>query len=482
MIIMNNKSALMLIISGWGLAAPGHANAFSLANTPNIRFLQEKLTMYELTVPSRFRLSNLQVLSTSHGEIDFESRLLNCIGNNSVKLNPVWLSMIEYVKRNNSKLNILMHADFFGSINYKVAEYIIEVLRKGSLGPEQLNFYFMIEGAKDKELLIKFIYDLTEKIRRYKLGEIAGIVCHQTDAFNSNLELTKSVLDGTKVKIVDSVTKILEDIKKGRAEGGYLVSRKGKLYKTLNAYDGLIDLNLEDDKFALSLRNLIIQNYAADDGEKLGYYNLCEISGIENSALVKKFIPSVSLPHFISSQKYGQSVVVAKSEAERVLKALNIISELVDGQELINVYETNPLKEQKIIMESIIDIIRKNQSKLIIGYISTLYKTALTGKLDDLVIMLESLDKLVGKLINFAVNSGYVIGITSDVGLVESIYNNKGEVNSGSLNPVPAFFIESATAMKLNGKGDLKDFSPTLLACCGYPKPFAMQGFNLKNI
>ena len=479
--MINIKPALLLVISGWGISAPGPANAFSFANTPNIDFIQKNFQSFELSVPSRFRLSNLQVLASSHDEINLESRILNTIMNNTMKSNPVWVEMIEKVRITNSKLNILFRADYFGSLNYKISEHLVDLLKSVPLKNNQIKFYFLVEGAKDSELLIKYIYSITEKIRASKVGEIAGVCLVDQTSFNSSVQKTSEFLINAKAKFVDSIGKVLVELKKNPKSGEFIISKKENPFMVINALDGILDLNLENDKFAQELRKSVVSSFSTDGKNNIEYSNLCELPNIKEDILIKSFTPNQSLTHFVRSKQLSQSIVVAKSESDKVLKSLNMVDELLPGQDMVSVYEVDILKEQKLIFQKLKEKVELKKYGLVIGYVSTVYKSALSGKMEDVIQIIEDLDKHIPELANTLINSGYVMGITSDVGLGEAIYNNKGEVNIGSLNPVPAYFIENNQTKFSKGSGNIKDFVPTLLDLCGYSKPSEMEGVNLLN-
>lgn len=477
----NIKPALMLIISGWGISAPGPANAFGFANTPNLNFIQKNFQNFELSVPSRFRLSNLQVLGSSHDEIDLETRILNTIANNTMKSNPVWVDMINKIQTANSKLNILMRADYFGSLNYKISEHLVDLLKSVNLKNDQIRFYFLISSIKDKELLIKYIYTISEKIHKGKVGNISGICVVDESSFNSSITKTSEFLINAKGKFYDTIVKAIQELKKNSKSGEYLISRKENPYIVLNALDGIVDLNLENDKFAQGLRKSIVSAFSKDGKINIEYVNLSELPDVEGNVLIKSFAPNLTLTHFIKNKMLPQTVIVSKADSESVLKGINLVNELLPGQEMVSVYEVNLQREQNIIFQKIQEKIESKKYGLIIGYVSSIYKSATTGRMEDVIELIESLDKSVAKLTNTVVNSNYVMGITSDVGLAEAIYNSKGEVSMGSLNPVPAVFIENKQAMPIKNSGNIKDFVPTLLNYCGYPKSGQMDGINLLN-
>ncbi|MBP9759345.1 hypothetical protein KBD45_06640 [Candidatus Dojkabacteria bacterium] len=478
----NIKPALLLIISGWGISAPGPANAFGFANTPNLNFIQKNFQNFELAVPSRFRLSNLQVLMSSHDEIDLESRILNTIKNNTMKSNPVWVEMIKKLQVTNSKLNVLMRVDFFGSLNYKISDHIVELLKSTSLKNDQIKYYFLVEGIKDRELLIKYISSITEKIRSSRVGEIAGVCIVDQNSFNSSVQKTSEFLVNAKGRFVSSVTKVLEELKKNTKSGEFIISKKENPYIVINALDGIVDLNLEHDKFAQDLRISLVSAFSNESSANIEYVNLCELPSAAEKVLIKSFTPNQSLTHFIRDKQLPQSIIVSKADSASVLKTMNLVNELIQGQEMVSVYELNLIKEQNIIFQKIKEKLEMNKYGLIVGYISSVYKSALSGKMEDTIQVIENLDKRIAELTNIVVNSNYVLGITSDVGLAESIYNVKGDVSIGSLNPVPSIFIENKQASIVRNSGNLKDFVPTLLNYCGYLKPGQMDGVNLLNV
>lgn len=479
--MFNTRPAIILIISGWGLTAPGPANAFGLANVPNLQFLSQNYPFFELKVPTENKYDNLKVLASAADLIDFEARLLNVVNNNSLKHNPDLNGLISDITGTTSKLHIFMRADYFGSINYKVSLSILDYLKHTKLNTTQVKFYFLINDTSDKNLLAKYIQTITEKIKSMKLGNIAGIAEIDYHSINSSVMNIAEFVINAKAKVAPNTAEILEKIIKSKKFDSYVISRKDAPFQVMQNMDAILDLNLEGDGFAEMLRLKIVKAFEKSESKTHGidYKNLSDLPNIHEGILIKPFEPITTISRFFSGKQIYQTLISPRDQSEQLKLVLNSRAEILPGQDLINIFEVNNLKEQKLIFEKLKNKLQENKYGLSIAYINSLYRAAQTGKVDEIVEVIEELDKEISEIANFALHHGLVLAITSDIGVAEAIYNSKGDISMGSNNPVPAIFIDNRLNKLPKKTGVTKDFVPTLLNLCGFLKPGQMDGINL---
>jgi bisphosphoglycerate-independent phosphoglycerate mutase (AlkP superfamily) len=479
--LFSTRPVIILVISGWGVTAPGPANSFGYANVPNIQFLSDNYPLFELVLPSHKREVNLKIMSSSADLIDFHSRLLNVVNNNSLKHNPVLNSLIADITGTTSKLHVLFRADYFGSLNYKVALSILEYLKNTNLNSGQIKFYFLIEDNSERELLVKYIQTITEKVKSFKLGNIAAIAEINLETMNSSVLDIEELLVNARGKVVPNTVEILDKIVKHKKIGLNIISRADNVFQTVANMDAVIDLNMEGDAFAHNLRNRISNSFNREKSKTHGidYANLSDLPDIHENVLIKPFEPITTLSRFFSHKQIYQVIINPREEHEMIKLALNSNKEILAGQDFINIYEPNILKEQRLIFQKLKEKLNENKYGMIYAYTSSLFNAAMTGKMDETILVLEELDKEISEIANFALHNNYVFAVTSDKGLAEAIYNSSGDIGKDNQNPVPAIFIDSRLKKISKTTANIKDFVPTLLHLCGYNKPGQMEGINL---
>jgi 2,3-bisphosphoglycerate-independent phosphoglycerate mutase len=101
-----------------------------------------------------------------------------------------------------------------------------------------------------------------------------------------------------------------------------------------------------------------------------------------------------------------------------------------------------------------------------------------TGVIPAAVKAVETVDECLGRVVDAVHAAGGACIVTADHGNCDHMLNDDGSVNTAhSLNPVP--FIVTAGAEALDGPGILADVAPTVLALLGMEQPKAMTGRSL---
>ena len=101
-----------------------------------------------------------------------------------------------------------------------------------------------------------------------------------------------------------------------------------------------------------------------------------------------------------------------------------------------------------------------------------------TGIYEAIEKAVKTIDGLVKKVTDSAIENGYTVLITADHGNADNAINADGSPNTAhSLNPVP--FIVVDKDVKSVENGILADIAPTILKLMGVEQPAAMTGKNL---
>lgn len=102
-----------------------------------------------------------------------------------------------------------------------------------------------------------------------------------------------------------------------------------------------------------------------------------------------------------------------------------------------------------------------------------------TGNMSATVQALETLDHIIGKMIDFAKVHDIVLVITADHGNCEEMGTPESHKTSHTLNPVPCFCIQGGQPLPLQSDGTLADVAPTILDLMGIEIPEEMTGKSL---
>lgn len=142
-------------------------------------------------------------------------------------------------------------------------------------------------------------------------------------------------------------------------------------------------------------------------------------------------------------------------------------------------YDLQPEMSAPIVADKVIEQIRSDKYDCIILNFANADMVGHTGMMDAAVKAIETLDRLVPKIIDAVLDAGGQILLTADHGNADCMLDEKGNVvTSHSLNQVPLIHI-SKEPVPLNDGGKLADIAPTMLTLMGLQIPPEMTGISL---
>lgn len=185
--LTNSKFVCLVILDGWGIAAPGPGNAISQANTINMNRFWASYPHTQLTASGeavglpRSEAGNTETghLNIGAGRIVYQDlkRISMAIANGTFFQNPALLGAIEHVKKNNSNLHIMgligasgIHSDM---------EHLTALLDlMGRQGLTNNVFLHLFTDGRDSPptSASEYIKKVREDMQREKVGTIASIM------------------------------------------------------------------------------------------------------------------------------------------------------------------------------------------------------------------------------------------------------------------------------------------------------------------
>lgn len=140
-------------------------------------------------------------------------------------------------------------------------------------------------------------------------------------------------------------------------------------------------------------------------------------------------------------------------------------------------YDLQPEMSAQGITDAICADIEKNQPNFICLNYANTDMVGHTGVFSAAMKAAETVDGCLQRLIETALRHGYEAIVIADHGNSDYMLNDDGSPNTAhTTNPVPIFYIGSATEGKHIRNGKLADVAPTILHLLGVPQPAAMTG------
>jgi len=179
------KPITLIILDGWGVAAPSDGNAISLAKTPNFdRFIKNYPAMTLLASGEAVGLlenepgnSEVGHINLGVGRVFYQNlpRINRAIQSGDFFNNQAFLKAINHVKVNQSKLHLLgvvSDGNVQGAIAHLYA--LLELAKRQKV--KQVYIHAILDGADTiKNSGLDFIRELEKKTKEIGIGEIASL-------------------------------------------------------------------------------------------------------------------------------------------------------------------------------------------------------------------------------------------------------------------------------------------------------------------
>lgn len=543
----NTDFVLLVVLDGWGLAPQGPGNAVTLAKTPNIDRLSASFPYTTLAASGeavglpRSEPGNTETghLNLGAGRIVYQdlARINMSIADGTFFNNQQFLSAIEHVKKNNSKLH-LMGLVGAGGVHSNIEHLYALIQLAAKKGCQKLFIHAFTDGRDSPPTSSKtYIQNLRGVIKREGLGQIASIMGRYY-AMDRDLRwdrtekayvaLTKGI--GHLVKTPEEAieSSYLQGKTDEFIEPSIISDNSGKPLTMVSDNDAIIFFNFRIDRPRQLTKAFVAPSF---DSSKMQWdfdpyavkyemkhspelkkippvfnrgnpiNNLFFATMTEYSTQLVKDGTKVAFPpekidmplgRILSESNYKQ-LRMAETEKERfVTYYFNGLQEAVfDGEDRIIVqspkvptYDRKPEMSANELTDKLLEVLQtNNQYKFILVNFANPDMVGHTGNIGPAVKACEVVDACVGKLSNHILAYNGTLLITADHGNVEEMINAKTGIidTEHSSNPVPFIAISKnylGKAQKLES-GILADIAPTVLTLLHLKTPSVMTGKNL---
>ncbi|MEJ2045386.1 MAG: 2,3-bisphosphoglycerate-independent phosphoglycerate mutase [Reinekea sp.] len=146
-------------------------------------------------------------------------------------------------------------------------------------------------------------------------------------------------------------------------------------------------------------------------------------------------------------------------------------------------YDLQPEMSAPEVTEKLVEAIKSQEFDLIVCNYANGDMVGHTGKMDAAIKAVEALDVALGKVTEAALSVDAEVLITADHGNVELMVDPEtgGAVTSHTVFPVPLVYVANDSGNTVLNEGALSDIAPTLLDIMGVEKPAQMTGTSLLN-
>jgi 2,3-bisphosphoglycerate-independent phosphoglycerate mutase len=504
---MAKKSAILIIMDGWGIGKVESADAIRQAKTPFISSLYTKypnstlVTCGEAVGLPEGQMGNSEVghLNIGAGRIVYQElqRINVAARDGSFAKNTVLLQALRKAKNQNKKLHLLglvSDGGVHSHINH--LKTIIDCCKTESV-PAVFIHAFTDGRDTDPKSGYGFIKNLQEHLSATGTGKIATVsgryYAMDRDKRWERIKLAYDVLVNSKGNKGSNALQIIE---KSYAEGitdefikpSVVLDSSGRPEAAISDGDIVICFNFRTDR-CREITEVLTQQDFPDQGMKklaLDYTTMTEYDHhfknvhvmFENDDL-KMTVGEVIAKNMLTqiriaeTEKYPHVTFFFSGGRENEFEGEKRI--MIPSPKVAT-YDLQPEMSANGITDAIIPEINHKTANFICLNFANADMVGHTGNFQAAIKAVETVDYCVGRVVTAALANDYLVFITADHGNADFMINADGSPNTAhTLNLVPYFILDNQWHGKVH-PGKLADISPTILKLMGYEVPQEMTG------
>jgi len=506
------KPVVLIILDGWGIAPPSRGNAITLAKTPALTNLIKTYPAMTLQASGEAvglswgEIGNSEVghLNLGSGKLIYQTlpRINKDIADGSFFTNEKFLAGAAHAKKNNSSLHLMGLASS-GSVHSSIDHLyaLMEFCAKQKL--KNVYIHCFLDGRDmPYNSGIDFIEKIQQKIKEYKIGQIATIAGRFYALDRDNhwerivLAYNAIVKGESTEKSADPVQAVKTSYDQKIYDEEFLptviTDSSGQPIATVKNGDSVIFFNYRADR-----AREISQAFVLPGFEKFPRDYLKDLYFVAMTEYEKDLPLEVAFPPEIINEP------LAKVIADAGLKQLHIAEtekyahvtfffnggreQELAGEERILVpsprvasYADKPEMSAKEITKKLIEAIMADKYDFIVVNYANGDMVGHTGNLKATIKACEIIDGCIRQLTEVILGKNGVALITADHGNAEQMVNPETGLADPehTRNPVP-FIYFGQERLKIRQGGILADIAPTVLVLLTLRPPTEMTGRTL---
>ncbi|WP_454962349.1 2,3-bisphosphoglycerate-independent phosphoglycerate mutase [Eggerthia catenaformis] len=506
---MKKRPIVLCILDGYGLTSRVEGNAVKLANTPN---LDDLMSIYPTTVINASgepvglpdgQMGNSEVghMNIGAGRVVYQSLTLinKAVKEGTFVKNEKFLSAINHVKENNSKLHIwgLLSNGGVHSSN----EHIYALLRLAKeQGLEKVYVHAFLDGrdvAPDSG--VDFIKDLLAQMDKIGVGEIASIsgryYAMDRDKRFDRVALAYDVMTQKKGETFTDPVQYIRDSYANKVYDEFVIPGSNRNTDgTIEDNDAIIFANFRPDRAIQMATIMTNPDFYSDKGyvPEVRRNNIQFVCMMKYADSVKGDIAFSAMKldntfgDYISAKGLKQLRIAETEKYAHVTFFFDGgIDKEIEGakRDLINspkvaTYDLQPEMSAYEVKDKLIEELDKDEFDVVIVNFANCDMVGHTGIIPAAIKAVSVVDECVGEVYEKVSSLGGTMLITADHGNAERLLDEEGNpFTAHTTNVVPLILTNTHLALKDGGK--LGDLAPTMLDLLGLPIPNEMDGESL---
>ena len=499
-----SKKAVLIIMDGYGLAAPSRGNAIYVAETPNLdRLFAEnphttlQASGLDVGLPEG-QMGNSEVGHTNMGagRVVFQilPKMTQEIQNGKFFQNPVYIKAMEDAKQNGKALHVMgLMSD--GGVHSHITHVFAILDMAKQRGVEKVYVHCFLDGRDVPPTSgAGFIRQLKEKCDALGNAKIATVQgrfwgMDRDKRWDRVEKGYNAIVCGEGVQDPDPVHAVEASYANGKTDEfvePVVCCADGQI----NQGDSVIFMNFRPDRAREMTWALNLEDFDGFERKKkvfpLSY--VCTAQYDEALPLPIAYPPEVienTLGDYVSSLGYKQFRVAETEKYAHVTFFFNGGVEketegevrcLVPSPKEYPTYDLIPEMSAVKVCDKVVEAIASDEYGLIVCNFANCDMVGHTGVMEAAVKAVQTVDACIGRIMaEVAKHPDTVLLVTADHGNADVMFDEAtGKVNTAhTTNPVPFVVCEKGITLH---PGRLADIAPTILHVMGLEQPKEMTG------
>ncbi len=498
-----NAPVALIIMDGWGIGDPNSkTNAVVEGKTPVIDALTAKYPHAKLFCSGEAvglpdgQMGNSEVGHTNigAGRIVYQelTRITKAIREGDFFKNPVFMDIINAVKKNNGALHLMGLLSDGGVHSHNSHLYALLQLAKQE-GVEKVYVHAFLDGRDvPPSSAAEYLEELEAKLREIGVGKIATIsgryyAMDRDKRWDRVQKAYNAIALGDGVKQPSAAVAIKKSYEEDKTDEFVVPAVIGD-YAGMTNNDGAIFFNFRPDR-ARELTHAFVDTtfdgFARKEDLKVPFATMTQYEkGMNAEIAYKPEKLTNTLGEYVSKLGCTQLRIAETEKYAHVTFFFNGgVEQPYEGEDRILVpspkvatYDLQPEMSAIEVTDKVVDAILSKKYDFIILNYANGDMVGHTGVLEAAEKAVETVDTCVGRFVDAIKQVGGSVCITADHGNAEKMLDEetKEPFTAHTTNPVP--FIVVSDKVKKVHDGALCDIAPTLLKLAGIEAPAEMTG------
>jgi 2,3-bisphosphoglycerate-independent phosphoglycerate mutase len=508
-----SNPVLLLILDGWGKAAPGPGNAVSLARTPNLDQLCATCPGTTLRCMGSSvglpegQMGNSEVghLNLGAGRIVYQDimRINLAIKDRSFFTNKVLIDLVDTAATTGGRVH-LMGLVSDGGVHSDQAHLAATLELCRDKGVSDVFVHVFLDGRDTPPASgLSYVERLVEDMHRIGVGRIASITgryyAMDRDKRWDRIKLAYDALtDGVGIACSDPLDAIRDAYAQNENDEFIrprVMMQDHRPVATIRDDDAIFFFNFRADRSRQLTQALFDPQFDFFERQVVpALAAMATMTVYDGHFPLPAAFPPVKMSNILGEVVAGQGKKQFRiAETEKYAHVTYFFNggreEPFPGEERLLIpsprdvatYDLKPEMSANAIADALCAHIASGDYALIVCNFANLDMVGHTGVIPAAIKACECVDACVGRVMDALHTAGGIALLTADHGNAENMLDENGGIKTAhSLNPVPCLLVgDSMGGRRLRQDGALCDVAPTLLALLGMEQPAEMTGENL---